>query len=880
METVKIKLKGINRQTPYHEVEDGWLDEKINMRHDNGRLEPVGTKRKVYNLPFGTYNKIWVHEQDNIENYIGQDDSNDLRLINVLDGSSTLIKAYGDAGTVKVEFVKLFMIVIYDGGTDTFIWKDNAYSPIVMPGKAHVIVSTKNPKDLTTDEALGATALRGKYFEKVNEASKDNYHTGGIMVRAALRMYDGSYVMHSVPSYVNMGLQMIMYERQVEGGGEDNDPNKIKFTTSKLKGLVYNENFSTINADIFPSIVVFACKNQELYKIDEETLTDALILSRVKNIGQSGNYAVDFKEIYKDVGVNPDFKIMADSPAWYKIHEFSVKDMQTLGSTSIEEDFDLTGFYQDYATREVLTVDQFSHHTLSGAVSFNYNSRLVLAAIKTIFGSYAHFPFLKSVDTDKIVVPIGYGFNYAETLPVKLMVTLNTDSGERIKLIDSERPFFTQTGDPSNKKYLTVAKDVIGYPDARATKIDILVQKSGNWYNIGSYVLTKSLYGNFAYYHAPDFTVHPSEYFKNFHFIMLSTEFAGTQIVNIGEYSEVDFFDSNRVQVSETSNPLVFPAKNSYQVGTGKITDIAANTEPLSSGQFGEHPLEVFTSKGIWALIQGQGDVLFSNIIPVSGDVANDGSVVSIGAGVIYSTSKGIFLLQGKDKTLLTDVLTGLPNTDFQANANYLHYLNDIRLVQIVNKLSLVDILSYITDAKIGFDKIQEELIVTNSNYNYSYVFNFKSGFWYKLGESFRVLINKYPFLYCLREDGSANAGIISISEETYTGNSSVLLTTQPLKFGVSDSFKVVNRMILRCKCTQKEGTHAGFYFFGSSDLINWQRITGVNHLDGVKRDFLLTRSGNMNKYYIVVFAGQIDQLSYIDSLDVTFDPKLNRKLR
>ena len=91
---------------------------------------------------------------------------------------------------------------------------------------------------------------------------------------------------------------------------------------------------------------------------------------------------------------------------------------------------------------------------------------------------------------------------------------------------------------------------------------------------------------------------------------------------------------------------------------------------------------------------------------------------------------------------------------------------------------------------------------------------------WYKTSESFRILINYYPELYALRENGD-NLGIISISDETYSDYTSVLITSQPMKFGVGNSFKVVQRMVLRAMVGQKVDTHAGFYYFGSYDLIN-----------------------------------------------------------
>ena len=106
-----------------------------------------------------------------------------------------------------------------------------------------------------------------------------------------------------------------------------------------------------------------------------------------------------------------------------------------------------------------------------------------------------------------------------------------------------------------------------------------------------------------------------------------------------------------------------------------------------------------------------------------------------------------------------------------------------------------------------------------------------------------------------------------------------VLLTTQPIKLG-SESFKVIRRMILRTIHQTNPGFFSGFYIFGSSDLINWQRLTGRNHISGLKRDVLLQRTGSKFKYFVVVFAGKFLPNSYVGDIDVSWDVKMANKLR
>jgi hypothetical protein len=58
MITNKIKYKGIARAASDQEIQDGWLDELINLRYRDEKLQPLGNPTKLYNLPNDTFDKI------------------------------------------------------------------------------------------------------------------------------------------------------------------------------------------------------------------------------------------------------------------------------------------------------------------------------------------------------------------------------------------------------------------------------------------------------------------------------------------------------------------------------------------------------------------------------------------------------------------------------------------------------------------------------------------------------------------------------------------------------------------------------------------------------------------------------------------------------
>jgi hypothetical protein len=229
--------------------------------------------------------------------------------------------------------------------------------------------------------------------------------------------------------------------------------------------------------------------------------------------------------------------------------------------------------------------------------------------------------------------------------------------------------------------------------------------------------------------------------------------------------------------------------------------------------------------------------------------------------------------------TDLTQLLRGLPNLDIQNVNNYILRLNHISLVQLVNTLSLIDAKDYTLNAKIGFDKKNNELIVTNNSYNYSYVFSFESGYWHKISESYRLLINSYPKLLVLRENTSDN-GVFSVSQDSFITPVSIMLTTRPCKLDGEANFTLLHRAIQRCEIETKDSVYAGFYVFGSNDLITWQLLTGSDRKTGKITDIFLTRTHLKVKYYIFLFAAQLKEDSTINTLDIQFYHKLTSKIR
>jgi hypothetical protein len=165
-----------------------------------------------------------------------------------------------------------------------------------------------------------------------------------------------------------------------------------------------------------------------------------------------------------------------------------------------------------------------------------------------------------------------------------------------------------------------------------------------------------------------------------------------------------------------------------------------------------------------------------------NGEVAkNKDQIISTSTGVTYSTDRGLYFIEGRTINDLTKLLKGTSNLNILAVDNYKLRLNHLNLAQIIDSLSTIDAKDYIFDAKITFDKQNNELLASSNSYEYFYVFNFESGYWHKINESYRILINNYPAILVQREN-SSDDGIYSMSEEDLTRNVTIILTTRPCK--------------------------------------------------------------------------------------------------
>jgi len=890
----QIKFSGIGRNVPQNTSPDGSCQEIINMRYRKGAWRPIPDKVEIHTANFTfngspisfSGNNIYLHDIEGginagQPNWIGYSGGY-LYLIDPVAGTCDQIDACVYTEYFKIVFLKRIMIVTGGTGLQMYLYtkiedkgaygkivdlptpdvnlSSNEYEDIVgyIPvGDIYQQLKDKAIKEIEDGEVTNTPEeFLGSYYKMVNHQSHTHGRLlGSFMYRSAYRLFDGSYIMHSAPRYVNCG-EIISFS--------DDHRWKLKFgaVTARHSFLYYAPTYEVMK-DLVDSIVVFATKVEPLYLVDDTTVTEEMY-----------NRDVPYPRYPKDCfPINPDFKTMNDSEGWYQIAEFEFKDLVGVGSTV--KNADTKDFYQDYATRKTLPADQNSHNKMVAKNALVFNDYLHLQNIKTIYGD-ALLP----------LEPAPFGYYTAHSHEAILVAYLTTGLGKAV--VKTEFNYLAIENTDTQEEFVQI-NPTVGYPDARCTRLVFAIKVAdGDYRLVWDRAMKKNEGQNFAYFQSDQFSVSPSpNTVQNYGTTVVPLSSLTTPYI-LPKFYTTDF-DTNRIQVSEIQNPMVFPAKHSYQVGTGAGIAMVIASEPMSQGNFGQFPLIVFTSKGRYALAQGSGGVLYASVQPVDGEVAdNPKNIIGIDSGVIYSTELGLFLAVGMQKTRISELVEGKPITTLTGASEVATLLTDRKYTQaLYGKLSKVDFLTYLKTSQIAFDQVNKELIVTNIDptYGYSYIFSTEYKIWYKISVAYDALINAYPYVYGIVNPPIGGVGhVYNLSLEKVDGYVPVIIATNALSLEFPSAYKKVERMIARCGLQPTTGSYVGMYLFASNDLHTWQFVTGrqrtVASGTAMLQDLVVLRSHGSAKYFALVLNGKIHVDSDISLVDTLVIEKLNVKIR
>jgi hypothetical protein len=538
---------------------------------------------------------------------------------------------------------------------------------------------------------------------------------------------------------------------------------------------------------------------------------------------------------------------------FYFLKSISINEL----STSERKDIVVNKEYlQSLTTRETMTDDYLSHDRITAKYSQTYNGRINLSGIRReLFQGFM----------------AGSMFSYAN----------NSEASWELK------------------KDGKVVLD-FGSLDYRDISIQTMIEEGGERYIVNSYVSSHLAPFMSSMYTNGDFA--PTSwgcyvFYPNTHATMMRIH-AGIDTYEVklkphdflnGAYGVIDYelirkqntthtepptkleniIDvPNKIYTSEINNPFFFPVTGINTIGTGRILGIATAAKALSEGQFGQFPLYAFTDEGVWALeVNSTGG--YSAKQPITRDVClSSKSITQIDSAVLFTTDRGIMLLQGSQAMCISDVLNGenaVPTTVLPKIDKILEHADLSKGI-----LRILPFMDFVRDCRMIYDYEHQRIIAYNTskeyNCNYAYIFSLKSKQWGMMQSNIADNVNSYPDALAVLNDGS----LVNFSDETDEVYKSIVVS-RPIKLDAYDIHKSVDTIIQRG--VFKKG-HVKSILYASNDLYNWVPVwSSIDH-------YLRGFRGTPYKYIRIVLLANLSNNEGITGCSVQFTPRLTNQPR
>lgn len=862
---INIPFSGITRNTDDGICRDGECMELINARIKNGSIEPIPSPIVLQSFN-EEYTKGYYHPAPQKYLFITSDTkivSYDKDLCNKTLLSDTV------TGVTDIQFIGYILCAMTDEGIHYFIFKEKHYKYIGQKPEYTISVYATEEKEITIEKEFTMEFTEETMPHKMdyrdvpkfidfldackNEAldpyKNEDRLSEPVCVRAALRMYNGTYIYHS-PIYVLFPLGKIDssgfledIEKEYTGGHTI----KINWTlkTYRVKCEISFDNISDWR-DVVSSVDIFISRPFNI--IDFETL-------KVEGISIGGNVPV-----IKTYVAN----VMADKIA-------QIGTLLYL-SKSLTSNFKEIYLKMADISQEQLSEDSFSRNNLSGKALFVYNNRLHIGNVKNIL--------FKGFGGNEILLANGYskynGYTYNRRYAqIKMFTYLDTDSGEKTVLYEGTtlnplQPFICYP-DYRAKKALIYAATTKDNGDIIYKKKEISFRRQSN--NLSYYLNWGDRESAAPLDLSKDGTTITESEFQN----------PNIPIDNIEE-------SPNKLKVSDLNNPFYFPAKTTYTPSSGEILALCSNTVAISQGQFGQFPLIVFCKDGIYAMNVGT-DIVYTNSAPLSRDVCNNpNSVTPIDHAIVFSSEQGIMLLQGSNIKSISDSINGYLPSCVVSSPIIQKILN---IPKLDSSLSSVQFDAYIKNCEIGYNYQERELIVSNKNYSYSYIYSLSSEQWYKTSYSIRSFINGYPDILAI----GAKNDIYNLQNNHRTV-ANIAIITRPIKLGTLTHKRIlqsalrgivkrsISDLYLRGEPVLYRGDtlqlfkDVGFYVLGSNDSEHFALISGTELIKDIRDIVSKMNKSKSYKYFIFAFIGGVRTDVSINYIELIADESFNNRLR
>jgi len=891
---VQTNINGIMTASSYQE---GDCYSLVNLRKKNGTLHPVTERKTEFELK-DKYDIVFVHSNSGYENWIGTKNlesggsevwwniNNEPELI--FDTETKIISIEQIGNTLSLITEKEILYMLYGDQEYKVLGEIPEIEPIKWFNYGYF--RTKSYADeyptfatgfAETEEFRPASIGIFNVFRKKLYDSLDGCLIDSHLMVFAFRLYDGSYVKQTSPVllcgnlFETASIQRNMFSSY--SGPLYQEHYYIGINANKIC-LEFDLNYLNKWKDIIKSVDIFISNG--LGKCAESNIIEDIDITIVQppnpfpSSWSQWNHISLMKDdalMIENIKSTTNFYLIDSIPiGTVSDYDVNVDGAFSFPKKSVLSDIDLL------IQRESLPVDSYSHHTVTGNISYTYNNRLHLADIKTALfkgfnADYFVLPdrfrgisffgekYVWNLDESMIpsdVVPVedlrynGFrkGNSTSSFSGILIAVDLNINS--------DTKTVYAELYSEDNYGIADWLNPFFSYPDSRAVRVRFYEIKSQNQFRLFyASDLTPSSGANYSYCLSTIFDSKSNINYVTPPPVLMEGGFLPPDIETIDIPNEMpSYSEENKLKVSALNNPFMFPNQTTYLVSNGKILNMASVATRISEGQFGQYPLYVFTNKGIYSMSIGTGEVVYATeAAPTSYEVPTTPVICITPFGVIFTSARGVCIISGQDVELLTYPL--------QQHPKELLIQSTSEIDEILLDFGKNPFIEYIETVKfIIYNPHENELIIHNGD-TFNWVLCFDSKQFYQSTEIIdQVVENTFPDLKVIEG--------MKVKNYSQSGDDKahVSLITRPLNFGTTD-LKKLDRMFLRATIFNPvESIILNYY---SIDEINFFALRGMKINPESRKDFDMGLFGR-SKYrqFLFAFAGTVNEKSEIQYLE------------
>lgn len=722
--------------------------------------------------------------------------------------------------------------------------------------------------DTRKSEIESLQALNLRVWEKVkamqSKYKKRGYFCTPVLAKTALRLYDGSYIYETSPILLGAGYDSSMVAKGTTIVTSTSGASYITITLPNIyKATAIVQNWDEgLWGDIVESIDLFLSTDINTPNLNSD-------FSSISPLGSSTVATVttsDFALYFDDMSGSKVQKYIEDSVIdkgiFYKVASFECDNPEELlTGYDLMSDKELRS--QDaLLLQEQLAADSNGGVGVLASKIMVYNNRLLAFDCSAELSSGLKiYPTVAITNKSKTSVEQSFCIRYHIRDDIG---DTHIVLGRSLDAYDFKPLYKEQIG--TEQGISTFYPEFFGFithPDSRCYKVDILN---------GEDVLT--------------LTMKPHPHLDcAYCFFGLSTtladKYATEQIAILDREKFLadenrGYSMSNEVLITNAGNPFYFPLSGRFHF-SGDIRGLATTTRALSTGQFGQFPLYVFTTDGIWAMTT-KDDGSFSKATPLSREVALDRRVFPIDQAVIFITEKGVKMLSGSEVQ------------DLSPDMNGRHWIVEDDAETLLNKYDswyqllpplkdTTPFMAFMATAECMYDYTGARLIFFNDTADYQYVYMLTTGTWHKTMQDLdppykiRNALNSYPNCQaCARDQETSETIALDFStplDVTSEDERRCIIATRPFDLEEPDVLKTINHLKIRGQYERYDSNNkprVSYMLFGSQDGNTFHRLTSLR--------------GKSWKLFRIIILATLKPTERISWIDVDYESRFNNRLR